>query len=373
MSLPYFEVDTRNERLRTLAGKHSSLWKEFNHKLDYSWVYHDHGLEGVVLQPQELEYALSNKHNKNEALSPLHQEIKNFYDAIQLIRDYATGRREKERYSKSIMVNCYTLLSQHLRGVSSGDGIRKEDSRYGAYYHKSCHYEEIEPNLKRLIAELNQTSAEEVHPLVSAARLHYRMMRWMPFGRFSGKITRLFTNMWLLRNHYPPVILHTVDRARYYESLTMPDETALLSLMRDALNATVESGLNFIEKGLIERKRKREARKLRRLQNEQKNNDAKPKKKTPKKKTKKTTKSKTTKAKNSPKEQMELTLKSTKTKATKTKETKSTKAKSSKSRKINKHEASISATASQSVAKSKNKGKTEGTTTKKIKKRPSSK
>ena len=71
MTLPYFQVDTRNEHLKTLAGKHGSLWNEFNQKVDVSWIYHDHGLEGVVLLPNEITAALNNKVISDSSFLPM--------------------------------------------------------------------------------------------------------------------------------------------------------------------------------------------------------------------------------------------------------------------------------------------------------------
>ncbi|HAA57418.1 MAG TPA: hypothetical protein DCE42_21820, partial [Myxococcales bacterium] len=269
MSLPYFQVDTRNERLKTLTGKHGSLWSEFNSRLDYSWIFHDHGLEGVVLQYSEISSAFNDKQLQDGQTVALHQEIRNLRESIMLLREYTEGKRQKDRYSKSVLTAFYDTLTHKLRGIPDGDGLRQEDGRYGAYYHKCCPHEEVEANLKKIVSELNQTSIDEVHPLVSAARLHYDLMRLMPFGRFSGRVIRLFMNMWLMRHNYPPAIVHTVERARYYEALAWEDESLLLKLLQDAVNNTVESALLFIEEGIKERRRKREARKARKLEMEQ--------------------------------------------------------------------------------------------------------
>lgn len=263
MTLPYFQVDTQNEHLKTLTRRHTSLWSDFQEKLVLSWIYHDHGLEGVVLQPHELMDALNQRPVTDNSSQMLYQDIANLNTAIAYMREYAEGKKNSDRITRSFVQSLYQRLSDNVRGVSDGNGIRKEDGRYGAYYHKCCPFEEVEGELRKLMTFYNQSDVENQHPLVHAARFHFQFMKLMPYGRFSGKIARLLTNLLLLRHDYPPSIIHTVERARYYEALAQEDESQVLHLLSESMQSTVESGLQFLEQGIADRRRKREARKAR--------------------------------------------------------------------------------------------------------------
>lgn len=265
MTLPYFQVDTRNERLKTLLNKHSSIWKEFRPKLDLSWIFHDYGLEGIVLQYQEITVALNDKVASDSKFFPMYQDIKNFDEVVKHIYSLLdkSSKRRSDRYTKNLFYSCLEIMIQKLRNPPSGDGLRKEDGRYGAYYHKSCPHQEVETQLKKLLSEVNQSTSEELHPLVQAARFHYHFMKIMPYGRFSGKIARLMVNLHLMRHNYPPLVIHTVERAHYYEALASSDESALLLLMSDSMSSTVDSALAYMEDEISRRRRKREARKER--------------------------------------------------------------------------------------------------------------
>lgn len=264
MTLPYFKVDTQNEHLKTLTSKHWALWEEFREKLDLSWIYHDHGLEGTVLQHREITVALNDKVLSDSSFMPMYQEIKNLHDAIHLVREYTLGRKRQEKITRAFLQQLYTCLSKKLRNLAKGDGLRQEDGRYGAYYHRSCAFTEVESRLKQVLFDVNQARIEEEHILVTAARFQHQFMQLMPFGRFSGKIARLVSNLLLMRHYYPPVIVHTVERARYYESFVADDETSLLLLLTDAINGTVDSAVHYVKSHAEERRRKREARRKRR-------------------------------------------------------------------------------------------------------------
>ena len=268
MTISYFQVDTRNEHLVTLAGMNSSLWGEFNHKLDISWIYHDHGLEGVVLQVQEIAVALNQKVISDNTFLPTYQEIKNCHQAILLLREVMESPK-REKITRDLLQRCYGLLSQRLRGVPEGDGVRQDDNRYGAYYHRCCPYQEVDAALDACLKEINQMTPDEMHPIVMAARAHGKLMQIMPYGRFSGRIARWVSNLLLMREGFPPAILHTAERARYYEALAQEDEAELLVFFTEAVNATVESGLQFIGACLEDRRKKREARKATKQKNEE--------------------------------------------------------------------------------------------------------
>jgi Fic family protein len=254
-------MDTENEKLKTLVARHSSLWNEFHEKLQISWIYHDHGLEGTVLQPREITVALNNKVASDSSFLPMYQEIKNYYNGIQLIRDLVDGERSGEDITTTLILELYEVLAKDLRGVQAEGELRNDDGRYGAYYHKCCPSEEVKQGMEKLLKRINLFSANLVHPLVMIARFHYDFMQLMPVGKLSGKVGRLLMNLLLLRQSYTPAIIHAVERARYYESLASEDEDQLVLILSESVGSTVESATRYIEEGVEERRRKREARK----------------------------------------------------------------------------------------------------------------
>jgi Fic family protein len=76
-----------------------------------------------------------------------------------------------------------------------------------------------------------------------ASRAHYDMLRVFPFTHDSGKVARLFMNLLLLRAGYPPAIVHSTERQRYYEALKGASAT-----MTQIVQEAVENSLASIEK-----------------------------------------------------------------------------------------------------------------------------
>ena len=63
------------------------------------------------------------------------------------------------------------------------------------------------------------------------------------FASDSGKVARLVMNLLLLRSGYPPAIIHSTERQRYYEALK-GSSTMMNSIVQDA----IENSLASIEK-----------------------------------------------------------------------------------------------------------------------------
>jgi hypothetical protein len=62
-----------------------------------------------------------------------------------------------------------------------------------------------------------------VHPVVLAALFHHRFVEIHPFDDGNGRMTRLLTNLILMRAHYPSVVIKQQDRGTYYLTLSQAD------------------------------------------------------------------------------------------------------------------------------------------------------
>ena len=78
-------------------------------------------------------------------------------------------------------------------------------------------------------------------------RAHYDLLRVFPFPQDSGKVARLLMNLLLLRSGYPPAIIHSTERQRYYEALK-----GSLPTIISMVNESIRNSLLSIEKRLDE-------------------------------------------------------------------------------------------------------------------------
>ncbi len=82
----YLDVDDRLVELKTLMEEASFAEADFREKFDMSWVYHDCGLEGMVLSYHEIKAAIDRKVVSDNHLIPTYTLIKNLKTAMDYIR-----------------------------------------------------------------------------------------------------------------------------------------------------------------------------------------------------------------------------------------------------------------------------------------------
>ena len=83
-------------------------------------------------------------------------------------------------------------------------------------------------------------------PIRLAARAHYDLLRVFPFATDSGKVARLFMNLLLLRSGYPPAIVHSTERQRYYDALK-GSSAAMIQIVQESIDNNLASVEKMLE------------------------------------------------------------------------------------------------------------------------------
>jgi len=65
-----------------------------------------------------------------------------------------------------------------------------------------------------------------------------------PWPKNSGKVARLLMNLMLLKDGFPPVVIHSIERQRYYDVLRA-EAAGLVPLVFESLENGVETSTRF--------------------------------------------------------------------------------------------------------------------------------
>jgi Fic family protein len=84
----------------------------------------------------------------------------------------------------------------------------------------------------------------EMHPVLKAAFVHHAFVEIHPFVDGNGRVARLITNLYLMWQGYPPVVLRKEDRRRYYRCLAQADEGNLCPLA-EFIGAALDGSLTL--------------------------------------------------------------------------------------------------------------------------------
>ena len=88
------------------------------------------------------------------------------------------------------------------------------------------------------------------HPLTIATYFHQQFLNIIhPFSDGNGRIGRIFTNLILLKNGYPPVFIKEVNKDEYLKRFELSDNdiNPMLDFMADRLIESLEEKLAFMK------------------------------------------------------------------------------------------------------------------------------
>ncbi len=236
-----------------LLKSDTAFLQGYRENLDMSWIYHDSALEGVVYTFQELRTAIDPNAPvvADSSLQPACEEIRRHREALNFIRDLAPKKRQP--VNLDVIKRIYLFLHPE-EGDLKSVRYRKDIPQHRLYFHEYAPPDKITYKMRQIVDWVNDPETRKTRNSVRiAARAHYDMLRVFPFPQDSGKVARLFMNLLLLRAGYPPAIIHSTERQRYYDALKGSSAT-----MTQIVQEAIDNNLASIEK-LLEQQDKPQA------------------------------------------------------------------------------------------------------------------
>ncbi|HSO00158.1 MAG TPA: Fic family protein, partial [Candidatus Nanopelagicales bacterium] len=238
---------------KRLASQSDEFRRRYYASFDMSWIYHDSALEGVVYTYDELTTALRNEAPPlDSSLQPTYDDIRRHKEAIEFVRDY--GGKKKGPVTIDCFKKLYLILHPEEGDIKTVK-YRKDIPQHRLYFHEYAPPDKIAYKVRQIVDWLNDPETRKTRNGIRiAARAHYDLLRVYPFPVDSGKVSRLFMNMILMRSGLPPAIIHSTERQRYYEALK-GSATTVLQMVQEA----VENALSSVEKVLDEHESRKRA------------------------------------------------------------------------------------------------------------------
>lgn len=263
----FHSIDEKTKKLRELLTLKRPEVQDFLDKLEMAWVHHDCALEGSIYSPTELTAALHPGAVVAEAsLLPIVWEIRNHKAAVDFIREEAKGSKKHAPLTMTFVRRVHDLLSgntpeaQQARAMAERRertekellkerekaGFRKDIPLHKTYLHEIAQPAKVQPALEKLLDWTASSEFREFHPILQGARVQHEFIKIFPFTDTSGKVGRMLTNFILLRNGYQPVVIVSVDRAKYYETFRSTF-TGFSNLMMDSMENSLDYALKFFK------------------------------------------------------------------------------------------------------------------------------
>lgn len=203
------------------------LWeKKFQEEAVVRAVYHGTHLEGNKLQVDEARDVLLGK----EVVGRLRdiQEIINYRKVLELIDEEAKKKIEKitEMLIKKIhRVIVDKILSSEYSGEYRQKQVVIRDSYTGEITFRPPAAIEVPFLMREFIYWLNQTTNEQLHPVLKAGIAHHELVRIHPFIDGNGRVARVLATLILflggydIRRFFSLEEYYDRDAASYYKNL----------------------------------------------------------------------------------------------------------------------------------------------------------
>lgn len=213
--------------------------------LAIEWTYNSNSIEGNTLTLQETKLVLQDGITVKGKSLREHFEAVNHQDAVDYIESIA-----KPNY----IINEHDILHTHelvldkiekdFAGRFRNSGLRITGANFTPpnalkvydYVHELMHW-------------VNKESAY-MHTLVRATIFHRRFVWIHPFFDGNGRTVRLLFNLLMMKDGYPPAIILSNDRKKYYAALNRANEgdySKLLLLVCQAMERSLDIYLSNLD------------------------------------------------------------------------------------------------------------------------------
>ena len=247
------EADGLRDEINLKRPLEGDLWAVVEEKLLVEWTYNSNAIEGSTLTQGETLFFL--KHGLTVEGKPFKDflDAKKHAEAIQFLYDVV---RQQRPVSPGLIKEFNALL---LSGVSKTPAIDRYGNRTekeatpGEYKKFPNHVLQPDGSIHKYVdpvhvpAEIEfltrwvEENIESLHPIIVASVAHYNLARVHPFDDGNGRGARLFMNLILIRQGFPPAIIKNEHRRKYVETLSRADSGDVQGFVMFVAEACVDT------------------------------------------------------------------------------------------------------------------------------------
>jgi len=189
------------------------IWKNFI----IEFAFNTTSIEGNTITLQQARNLLA------EGLTPEKKTLREIYDLQNTEKVFFSLLNSSEDISHELIIKIHSEL---LENIDARKGYRKED----IHVFKSNFDATPAPYIKTdldLLLKWYKENQNKLHPLVLAVIFHHKFEKIHPFMDGNGRTGRILLNYILMRNNYPPLIIHKKTRADFLEVMRKADKSNL--------------------------------------------------------------------------------------------------------------------------------------------------
>jgi Fic family protein len=239
-------IEEKKKQLDNLRPLPKDALKKLLEDIRLRHTYHSDAIEGNTLTLQETKLVLEEGITIGGKPLKDHVEAKNDAEAFDLMIKLVHA---KKPISQDTIQEIHEIVT---KGILKESGkYRTENVRIAGSKTTPPSYSKIVKLMEEYISNIKEL---KLHPIKKAAFIHHELVRIHPFIDGNGRVSRLITNLYLMKQGYPPIVLNKEDRRKYYQILQKADD-GNLSLFTNFIAKAVHEALMYYLSSFIEDER----------------------------------------------------------------------------------------------------------------------
>ena len=209
-------IEEKKKRLDSLRPLSKDALKALLADIRLRHTYHSGAIEGNTLTLQETKLVLEEGVTIGGKPLKDHIEARNDAEAFDLMVALASG---KKPISQETIQQIHAVVTRGILNISGQ--YRTGNVRITGSTIAPPSYTKI---IKLMDEYTHNICTLPLHPVKKAAFVHYELVRIHPFFDGNGRVARLLSNLFLMQNGYPPIVVEKTDRKIYYQTLKKADQ-----------------------------------------------------------------------------------------------------------------------------------------------------
>jgi Fic family protein len=227
------KIENKKRKLDLLRPLPKDTVKKIIEDIRLRHTYHSDAIEGNTLTLQETKLVLEEGVTIGGKPLKDHIEARNDAEAFDLMMELVNS---KKKVSQEIIQQIQEFV---MKGILENPGqYRTENVSITGAKIRPPSYLKIVKLMDEYIQNIEKLKLQTIK---RAAFIHHEFVRIHPFIDGNGRVARLITNFYLMKNGYPPIIIQKEDRKNYYRSLNKADLGDLSDFAKFIARAVNES------------------------------------------------------------------------------------------------------------------------------------
>ncbi|MGP8321183.1 MAG: Fic family protein [Methanosarcinaceae archaeon] len=208
-------IDEKMKRLNSMRPLSADAVNRLYEEMRLLHTYHSNAIEGNTLTLPETKLVLEEGITVGKKPLRDYFEAANGAKAFDLVEDIAKKKTPIDH-----------VKIQRIHEVVTA-GILDDAGRYRTRNVGITGTSKTPPDWSKLVGLMDGLINEVIQSKMGAIRttavFHHRFVEIHPFIDGNGRVARLLTNLYLMANGYPPIVLKAMERKKYYRCLRAAD------------------------------------------------------------------------------------------------------------------------------------------------------